>query len=201
VTTAKKMTTDSPNNLGKAEAAIQQINLGYNTQQDRLLLKVGLADNSELLVWLTYRITKQLWQMLNGETCLPTASSIQTEMPPQQAVEQFKQEAQAAETLKNLDFASEYQPRAEIVNNGAMLAIALLIIQVDARPPSLEMPCLEGITVRMNLTQELILALCNMLQLSAKEAGWELGAPNQQHVESQAATLIGVADDTKKILH
>ena len=44
----------------KPEAAIQQINLGYNTEQDRLLLRVGLADNSELLVWLTNRITKQL---------------------------------------------------------------------------------------------------------------------------------------------
>ena len=65
------MTSDISNLQGKAEAAIQQINLGYNVQQDRLLLKVGLADNSELLVWLTYRITKQLWQMLNGETHLP----------------------------------------------------------------------------------------------------------------------------------
>lgn len=195
------MTTDSPNNPGKAEAAIQQINLGYNTQQDRLLLKVGLADNSELLVWLTQRITKQLWQLLNGETHLPSATSIQTQTPPQQAVEQFRQEAQAAETLKNLDFASEYQPRTEIVNNGAMLAITVLIINVGNKPPSLEMPCLEGITVRMNLTQELILALCNMLQLSAKEAAWELGTASQQHTEPQTATLIEVAADTKKILH
>lgn len=43
-------------NLTKAqpvEAAIQQVNLGYNRDQDRLLLKVGLSDNSELVVWLT----------------------------------------------------------------------------------------------------------------------------------------------------
>ena len=196
------MVTDNTSTQGKAEAAIQQINLGYNTQQDRLLFKVGLSDNSELLVWLTQRITKQLWQMLNGQTHLPTATSIQAEIPPQQAVQQFKQEAQAAETLKNLDFSSEYQPRTDVVNNGAMLAIAVIIINIENRPPSLELPCLEGITVRMNLTQELILALCNMLQLSAKEAAWELGAVvSQQAIATQAATIVEVAADAKKILH
>ena len=54
------MTARAPMAENKPEAAIQQINLGYNTEQDRLLLRVGLADNSELLVWLTNRITKQL---------------------------------------------------------------------------------------------------------------------------------------------
>ena len=195
------MTTDNSNLQAKPEAAIQQINLGYNAQQDRLLLKVGLSDNSELLLWLTQRITKQLWQMLNGEAHLPTATSIQTEMPPQQAVEQFKHELQATEVLQKLDFATEYQARTEVVNNGAMLAVSVIIINFENRTSSLEMPCLEGITVRMNLTQELILALCNMLQLSAKEAAWQLDMPSLQQLEPQPATLIEVAADSKKILH
>jgi hypothetical protein len=195
------MTADNPNLKAKAEASIQQINLGYNAQQDRLLLKVGLSDNSELLLWLTQRITKQLWQMLNGEAHLPTATSIQTETPPQQAVEQFKHELQATEVLQKLDFATEYQARTEVVNNGAMLAVSVGIINFENRPPSLELPCLEGITVRMNLTKELILALCNMLQLSAKEADWQLGMPSLQQLEPQPATLIEVAADSKKILH
>ena len=185
----------------KAEAAIQQINLGYNTQQDRLLLRVGLSDNSELLVWLTQRITKQLWQLLNNETHLPTANSIQAETPPQQAVEKFKQEMQASEAMQKLDFATEYQARTEVVNNGEMLAISVLIIQHSNQLPRLEMPCLEGITVRMNLTQELILAMCNMLQLSAKEAVWDLGVVDQTQLQTQASTVLEVASDVKKILH
>ena len=35
------MSTDKTAPQNKPEAAIQQINLGYNVQQDRLLLKVG----------------------------------------------------------------------------------------------------------------------------------------------------------------
>jgi hypothetical protein len=191
------MTIDKTALESKPEAVIQQINLGYNAEQDRLLLRVGLADNSELMVWLTYRITKQLWQLLNGETQLPSATSIQPETAPQQAVAQFKQEMQVAETLQKMDFATEYQPRKEVVNDGAMLAISLIMVNYAEKPSTLEIPCLEGITVRMNLTQELILALCNMLQLSSKEAAWDIGAPAATQMEMP----IEIAPSEKKILH
>ena len=193
------MSTDKTAPQNKPESGIEQINLGYNAQQDRLLLRVGLSDNSELLVWLTYRITKQLWQLLNGETHLPTATSIQSETPPQQAVAQFKQEAQVVDTLQKLDFITEYKPRTDIVNDGAMLATSIVLINHDNKPTSLELPCLEGITVRMNLSQELILALCSMLQLSSKEAAWELGLACKLNAEIPATAIL--ATDAKKILH
>jgi hypothetical protein len=191
------VTEQVPTSSNKPEAAIQQINLGYNTQQDRLLMRVGLADNSELLVWLTYRVTRQLWQLLNGETNLPTANSIQAETPPLQAVEQFKQEMQVAETLEKMDFVTEYQPRKAVVNDGAMLAISMVLVSYEQKPPTLEIPCLEGITVRMNLTQELILALCNMLQLSTKEAAWDMGTSAQALASKPLVANV----DVKKILH
>ena len=183
--------------LSKPEAVIQQINLSYNAEQDRLLLRVGLADNTELLVWLTYRITKSLWQLLNGETQLPTASSIQVETLPQQAVAKFKQEVEAVETLQKMDFATAYQPRKEVVHDVAMLAISVVLINAVDKPPVLEMPCLEGVNVRMNLTQELTLALSSMLQLSSKEATWDIGA------QTKADIQIILAPDTtaKNTLH
>ena len=191
------MTAQAPPATNKPEAAIQQINLGYNTEQDRLLLRVGLADNSELLVWLTNRITKQLWQLLNGESNLPTATSIQADTPPEKAVAQFKQEIQTSAALQQMDFETEYQPRKEVVNNGAMLAISLVLVAYQEKIPTLEIPCLEGVTVRMNLTQELILALCNMLQLSTKEAGWNISSSTQ--TPEQIALVMDT--DVKKVLH
>ena len=173
------------------EAAIQQLNLSYSTEQDRLLFRVGLSDNTELMAWLTYRITKQLWALLNGETHLPTASSIQIETPPAQAVEQFKQEVQASEALQKMDFATQYQPLKEVRNDGALLATSLQL--TDDGVKHLDITCLEGLNVRMNLTQELILAICNMLQLSSKEAGWDIGAP-------LAAVLVPIAGE-HKVLH
>jgi len=178
-------------------AAIQQINLGYNAEQDRLLFRVGLSDNTELLVWLTSRITQVLWSLLTGEAHLPTANSIQAETPPEQAVEQFKQEMQAADALQKMDFKTEYQPRPEVRNDGAMLAINALLIHAENKQPSLELPCLEGISVRINLNPELTLAMCNMLQLATKEAGWVINAA----IAAPVQNAINVQIDEKKVLH
>ena len=184
--------SDSPiSQAVKPEAAIHQIHLSYSAEQDRLLFRVGLSDDSELMVWLTLRITKQLWALLNGESHLPTASSIQIETPAAKAVEQFKQEVEATETLKNMDFTTQYQPRKEVLNNSAMLATGLQL--TDDGTKHLDITCLENINVRMNLTQELILALCNMLSLSSKEAGWDIGAP--------IATSLMVELGEQKLLH
>ncbi len=193
--------TDKSALVAKPEVAIQQVNLSYSAEQDRLLLRVGLADNSELLVWLTYRMTKQLWQLLNGETHMPTATSIRLETFPNNAFEQFKQEMKVAETLQKMDFATEYQPHKVVVNDGAMLAISLVLVSDAEKPPTLEIPCLDGIAVRMNLTQELILALCNMLQLSSKEAAWELGAITHSSSKTQVSTPMTADADVKKVLH
>ena len=179
------------------EAAIQQVNLGYNVEQDRLLFKIGLSDNTELLVWLTNRITKMIWQLLNNETSLPSATSIDANAAPQQAVAQFKQELQAVQTLQKLDFKTEYQPRNVIRNDAALLATNAITIATENNKKTLEMVCYEGMTVRINLNQELILAVCNMLQLACKEAGWSLGVA----LTLQNPAPITVVNNEIKVLH
>ena len=187
-----------PASSQKTDVGIQQLNLSYIADQDRLLLRVGLSDNSELTVWLSYRITRMIWQLLNVEAHLPSASSIQAGTPPQQAVQQFQQEVQTTEALQKMDFQSPYTPRQEVVNEQPMLVTNVLLHNHDGKPQGLEMPCLEGINVRINLNQELILALCNMLQLSCKEAAWELtGAPPMLVTTTPAMAIAG----DNKVLH
>jgi hypothetical protein len=188
----------APPSAQKTDVGIQQLNLSYIADQDRLLLRVGLSDNSELMVWLTYRITRMIWQLLNLEAHLPSANSIQVDAPPSQAVQQFKQEVQTAEALQKMDFKSPYTPRKEVVNDQPMLVTNVLLHSQDDKPQALEMPCLEGISVRINLNQELILALCNMLQLSSKEAAWDL--TGLIPLVSAQAPAIEIEGD-KKILH
>jgi predicted ATPase len=113
-----------------------------------------------------------LWTALNGEAHLPVAESFESE-EVSEAVEQFQQEIEATEALEKMDFATEYQPREALRNDGVMLAVGFKLTE-DAK--HLDVDCLEGMTVNINLTPELILAICNMLQLAAKEAGWALKA-------------------------
>jgi len=176
---------------------IQQLNLSYSTEQDRLLFRVGLQDNSELQVWLTYRVAREVWQLLSGKTPLPSAKSIRPEATPQQALEQFQQEAKTMETLQKMDFSTAYQPREKVKNDGPMLVVKASLNDANPDMPILNLVCHEGMTINMNLNKEMVLAICNMLQLTAKEAGWSIGA------SAQEPASMGLAEDAeiKKVLH
>lgn len=152
------------------EAGIQQLNLSYDKVQDRLLFRVGLNDDTELALWFTYSFSRELWAALNAEAHLPEAKHYANQEVADD-VEQFQQEMEASEALQQMDFETEYAPRESIRNDGVMLATGFSL-SADAK--HLDITCLEGVVANINLTHELLLATCNMLQLAAKEAGWEL---------------------------
>jgi hypothetical protein len=149
---------------------IQQLNLSYDKVQDRLLFRVGLSDNTEVALWFTYRFSRELWAVLNGEAHLPVAEAFKT-TEVTSAVKQFQQEVEATEALAKMDFQTEYQSREKLHNDQVMLTTGFKLSD-DAK--NLDIECLEGVAVNINLTPELLLAICSMLQLAAKEAGWDM---------------------------
>jgi hypothetical protein len=185
------------------DIAVQQLNLSYSQEQDRLLLKVGLSDQTEILLWLTQRIARMIWQLLSAESHLPVAVVNQVPQPdlaPQRAVQQFKQEVKAVETLQKLDFETAYQPRKEALQAGGMLLKEVQLHKKETTgrgvTQALEMQSVDGFHVRLNLTSETIVAICNMLQLSAKEAAWTLSP-----VASAPASIAITPNDKKQVLH
>lgn len=163
--------TDENKPIEKTPAVgIQQLNLSYDKVQDRLLFRVGLSDNTEVALWFTYRISRALWAALNQEAHLPLAEAFKT-TEVNGAVKQFQQEAEATEALAKMDFQTEYQARETLRNDRVMLAVGFTLSD-DAK--HLDIECLEGLAVNINLTPELILAICSMLQLASKEAGWDM---------------------------
>jgi len=185
------------------DIAVQQLNLSYSQEQDRLLLKVGLSDQTEILLWLTQRIARMIWQLLSAESHLPAAVINQAEQPnlaPQRVVQQFKQEVKAVETLQKLDFETAYQPRKEALHPGGMLLKEVQLHKQEttgqAVTQALEMQSVDGFHVRLNLTGETIVAICNMLQLSAKEASWTLSP-----AANAPASIAMTSNDKKQVLH
>lgn len=192
---------DTSENISRAELAIKQLNMGYNTEQDRLLLKVGLSDQTEIALWLTQRIARTMWQLLSKEAHLPSTNTAQTaNMAPQQAVQTFKQEVQAVETLQKLDFETAYEPRKEVLQPGGILIKEVQLLAPatagTAKVQLLEMQSVDGVQLHLNLNTETILAICNMLQLSAKEAAWTLAVTVP---EPAAMTLLNT--ESKQVLH
>ncbi len=189
--------TEQNQPVGFANVSIQQLNLSYSHEQDRLLFRIGLCDDSELQVWLTYRVTRKIWQLLVGKTPLASANPSQQDATPQQALQRFQREAETIEALGKMDFTSEYQPRGKVKNDGPMLAVKASLNDANPDVPILDLVCQEGMTVNMNLNKEMVLAICNMLQRTAKEAGWSVGAPGQE----PASMRIAEGAEIKKVLH
>lgn len=172
------MSTEPSEKSSITDIAVQQLNLSYSIEQDRLLLKVGLSNQTEILLWLTQRIARTVWQLLSPQSQLPNAAlqqTTQTNLPPQQVLQQFEQEVQAVQTLQKLDFSTAYQPRKEALQAGGILIKEVHLVRVHASgQQALEMRSVDGFNMRLNLTQETIVAICNMLQLSIKESAWQL---------------------------
>lgn len=158
------------------ESAIEQINLGFNEQEDRLLLKVGLADKTEVAVWITRRVSKSMWNLLQGfsNTLVPAAIQIATPEAKHQAIESFSREVSEQKKIENLDFKSEYITDRQSRSEAPMLATQCLITAIDNLPPQLELQCTNGQSVKVALTNELVYAVTSMMQLATREAGWDL---------------------------
>lgn len=180
---------------------IQQLNLAYDADQDRLLLKVGLTDNSELAIWLTRRIAKSIWTWLHG-----------TNVAEEPALQVFTMNAQGgldnvsphlmtpqqvnAETLinsgtPNIDFKSQYQENRTPMLDAPLLAVNCEIVEDTQTQFVLDLSARDGKRARVALSIELKIAFANMLQLATKEAGWDISlqgrhvmAPqvNSQHI-------------------
>lgn len=163
------------------ESAIEQINLGFNEPEDRLLLKVGLADKTEIAVWVTRRVCKLMWSSLHAasHTLLPTAThfaapTISTPDGKHQAIEDFIHEAATQKKVEYLDFKSDYIADRQSRSLEPMLAVQCMIVTIGNLPPQLELQCSNGQSVKMALTNELAHALTSMMQLATREAGWDL---------------------------
>jgi hypothetical protein len=163
------------------ESAIEQINLGFSEPEDRLLLKVGLSDKTEVAVWITRRVCKVMWGLLHGVTnsleptaCQFAVPAIATPEAKSEAIECFSREASEQKKIENLDFKSEYLVDRQSRSDAPMLASQCLIVAMDNLPPQLELQCTNGQSVKIALTNELVHAVTNMMQLATREAGWDL---------------------------
>jgi hypothetical protein len=179
--------------MAQNESAIEQINLSFNEPEDRLLLKVGLADKTEVAVWITRRVCKVMWGLLHGTInfLAPTASHfaaspIATPEAKSEAIESFTREVTEQKKIENLDFKSEYLVDRQSRSEKPMLAAQCLIFTEDNLPPQLEFQCTNGQSVKIALTNELVHAVTNMMQLATREAGWDF----IMTVDSRDVTIV-----------
>ncbi|MCX7186112.1 MAG: hypothetical protein NTW57_02510 [Methylophilales bacterium] len=184
--------------MNQNESAIEQINLGYNDQEDRLLLKLGLADQSEIAVWITRRICKLMSELLQNSTGQQVTSAEDLVSSPilnsrNQAIASFAREVAEQESKQQMDFKSVYITDREARSAQPLIAMQCVIASAEGQPSQLELHCQNGQIVKMALTSELVQAVLSMVQLSTREAGWDLPQPTNN-------TQVNVIS-TQQVLH
>ena len=177
---------------GEKPAVIEQLNLAFDIEQDRMLFKVGLSDNTELAIWITRRIAKSISAWLQGSQLEVDSSMQLLVMNAQGGLDAVGGKLMSASTItpealmktstQNLDFSAQYQPNRTSRLAEPMLAIACKILTDIATQFVLEFSAKDGINVQISFNAELKIAFGNMLQLSSKEAVWDIGIQSSHFV-------------------
>ena len=184
-------------------AVIEQLNLAFDIEQDRMLFKVGLSDNTELAIWITRRIAKSISAWLQGSQAAVDASMQVLVMNAQGGLDEVGAKIMSASAItpealmktstQNLDFSSQYQPNRKSRLAEPMLAIACKVLTDNATQFVVEFSAKDGINAQIAFNAELKIAFGNMLQLASKEAVWDIGV--------QASHFIPPAVTSSQVLH
>lgn len=171
-----------------ANAAIQQINLGYDAEQDRLLLKVGLSDDSEISAWLTRRIVKTLWALLQQAGISTLAMTTPVVLPAETPEGDEAGQPATTGTNAQANYEESYQPRTNVRLGEPLLAKSCqLVIAADSQS-TLELTARDGATIKIALSTELTQALGHMLQLATREASWDISFTTSRLMVSESST-------------
>lgn len=168
-------------------AAIQQLNLGYDGLQDRLLLRLGLTDSSEVKVWLTRRMVKAVWGLLQSADLLPMTAPDVFNAQTSEALDQAAKKAATQNAMQHMDFSETYEANRKAVTDEPLLPKECRILALENGSHVLELESADGQMLRIPMNQELIQALTNMLQLTTKDAGWDIAFAGSVTVISESA--------------
>lgn len=188
---------------GVQPAVIEQLNFTFDTDQDRLLFRVGLSDNTELSVWLTRRIAKSIWGWLQtSQSSLDEPVQVFT-INAEGGLEEIQSNiisaiqanpaALAQNTSVNMDFETQYRgdrvPRLLL----PLLAVASRVVTDSASQFVFELSARDGQVVNIALSQELKVAFTNLLQMAFKEAAWD--------IQAQSSHFVTPTVSTSQVLH
>jgi len=171
-----------------ANAAIQQLNLGYDAEQDRLLLKVGLSDDSEISAWLTRRVVKTLWALLQQAGISTLAMTGNFTAPALAEAEDPAKPPLSKNDTAPVNYTDAYQARAVSRLAEPFLAKDCQLVMTPESPSSLEFKAKDGATIKIALSSELTQALGHMLQLATREAAWDINFATNRIMMAESST-------------
>jgi hypothetical protein len=164
-------------------ARLSQLQIAFDPEQDRLLLRVNTDERTEFRFWLTRRLVARLWPLLTR--VLESDQQVATQPDPvaRQAVFSFQQER----ALAGSDFETAYRDEPAQLPMGKE---PLLVTRVKVRPGQGRVGLLLGRAagegVELALTNSLLHSLRKMLADAVAKAEWSVAltaSPQAQGVD------------------
>ena len=151
---------------------LQQINIEFVAEQDRLLMRLASVDRSEILLWLTRRCVKLLWPQLVKMAESAPIIARQAAPEARQALLDMERERalQKANFSKRYDDADRERPLG---------AEPLLVARMNTGRNSqgqhvLALAPREGQGINLAMDDTLLHGLCKLLQDAVARSEWDI---------------------------
>ncbi len=151
---------------------LHQLTLTFDPAEDRMLLRIGTAENTEYRLWLTRRFVKVLWDALMQTLDRNTERS--KDLPPvaRDAVKAVEHQ----EAVQSSDFSKSHADSNVNLtsNSGPLLVTGAQVKPGNDENTVLNLKTANGMGIQFGLKKKLLHALCHMMISSAQKADWGL---------------------------
>ncbi len=151
---------------------LHQINIEYQPEQDRLLMRVSTGNNEEVLLWFTRRCVKLLWPVLVN--LAKTVPEIVTQSHPEAKDAMLGMQHEAA--LAKSDFSKSYDATGRSHPLGDV-PILVARIQTKRNPNGSSVLTLlpgKGQGINLALDEALLHSVCKLLLNILDRTDWNL---------------------------
>lgn len=172
---------------------LQQINVEYSAEQDRLLMRIGTSEGSEMRLSLTRRYVKLLWPLL-VRLAEEASPRIRTQANPDARKALLGLEHEQA--LSRADFSKPYvqEPRLTPLGEAPLLLARIQTGRDRNGQPVLALHPAEGQGVTLTFDAVLLHSVCRLLQSAVQKSDWDMelklpGTGEQVHEESDSRVI------------
>jgi hypothetical protein len=146
-------------------SSLQQMNLTYSPEEDRLLLRVRDGELSEFRVWFTRRYTELLCNMLMEE------------MNAAGGMQELASSDETRQSFKNGAFSQEYDEapgRQFPLGKSGMMGYRINISHGAQGVTNLQLLPQEGQGITLTLGRSMLYLLYNLIEQALAQANWNL---------------------------
>ena len=152
--------------------SLHQMTAEYVPAQDRILFRVNTQEKLEYRVWLTRRVVRNLW----GAAVKSFEAKPEVTEQPRPQVKKAMMSMQHQQAVQSSNFkqkhATDTKPAPEA--NTPLLAVATQITPINDKTLRLTFLTAERKAVNLHLTEDMLHAVCHIMQTASDRAGWDL---------------------------